>query len=94
MNKYYVYILANKKYWILYVWITNNLLRRIYEHKEWKLAWFTRKYFIKKLVYFEEYDNPQDAIFREKQLKKRKRDWKIELIEKNNLNWNDLYNVI
>jgi len=94
MNKGYIYILASKKNWVLYTWVTNNLNRRIFEHKDNISGWFTTKYIIKKLVYFEQYDDIRYAILREKQLKKRKRNWKIKLIEEENSEWNDLYNNI
>jgi len=67
---WYVYILASKKNWTLYIWVTSNLQRRIYEHKEWLVDWFTKKYDIKRLVYYEEHLNIEDAIYKEKQLKK------------------------
>jgi len=91
MNKGYVYILASKKDWVLYTWVTNNLSRRIFEHKDNTSEWFTNKYIVKKLVYFEQYDDIRYAILREKQLKKWKRDWKIKLIEEENLERDDLY---
>ena len=91
---YYVYILSSKKYWTLYIWVTNNLKRRIYEHKEWIIKWFTNKYKIKNLVYFEETIDIISAIEREKQLKAWNRKKEIELIEKNNVNWEDLYDEI
>ncbi len=95
MNKtWYVYILANKKDWVLYVWVTSDLIRRIYEHKEWFIDWFTKKYCVKKLVYYEECSDIKDAIVREKQLKWGNRQKKIELIESINKNWNDLYEDI
>jgi len=95
MNKiWYVYILASKKNGILYVWVTNNLLRRIYEHKQWTVDWFTKKYFVKKLVYYEECPSIESAILREKQLKWGSRQKKIELIEFKNKDWNDLYEEI
>lgn len=94
MNTYYVYILASKKNWILYIWVTNNLVRRIFEHKEWIIEWFTKKYFIKNLVYYETCSDINAAIKKEKQLKKWNRQWKIELIEKNNPDWKDLYDDI
>lgn len=92
MNKGYVYILASKKDWVLYVWVSNNLHRRIFEHKDNLSKWFTNKYIVKKLVYLEQYDDIRYAILREKQLKKWKRDWKIKLIEADNPNWDYLYN--
>ena len=92
MNKaYYVYILASKKNGVLYIGVTNNLIKRSYEHREGIVDGFTKKYFVKKLVYYEETSNIQIALQREKQLKNWKRDWKIALIEKENPGWDDLY---
>jgi len=91
---WYVYILASKKNWTLYIWVTSNLQRRIYEHKEWLVDWFTKKYDIKRLVYYEEHLNIEDAIYKEKQLKKWNRSWKIELIEEKNPLREDLYENI
>ena len=94
MNTYYVYILANKKWWTLYVWVTNNLLRRSFEHKNWMNDWFTKTYEIKYLVYYEMTNNIEQAIMREKQIKHRNREWKIRLIEKTNPQREDLFNNI
>lgn len=94
MKQYYVYILASKKDGVLYIGVTNNLVRRTYSHKEKFVEGFTKKYFVTKLVYYEIYNDSIEAIKREKQLKKWKRDWKIELIEKENPNWEDLYKEI
>ena len=94
MKEMYVYILANKLNGTLYVGVTNDLIRRIYEHKNKIIKGFTSKYDINQLVYYEIYDNEITAIQREKNLKHYKRDWKISLIEKFNPNWNDLYNDI
>jgi putative endonuclease len=91
MKEYYVYILASKKDGVLYIGVTNNLMRRVYEHKNSLNNGFTDKYFIGKLVYFEQTDSIETAIVREKQMKRWKREWKITLIEKNNPNWDDLY---
>lgn len=88
---WYVYILASRKNWTIYIWVTNNLKRRIYEHKEWLVDWFTKRYSIKSLVYYEIFENIGAAIYREKTLKKRNRSWKIELIEKENPQREDLY---
>ncbi|HRN27975.1 MAG TPA: GIY-YIG nuclease family protein [Ignavibacteriaceae bacterium] len=88
--KYYVYILASKRNGTLYIGVTNNLLRRITEHKEGLGSKFTQRYQIHMLVYFEEYASPQEAIAREKQLKWWHRKWKIELIETLNPEWKDL----
>jgi len=95
MNKiWYVYILANKKDGVLYIWVTNNLIRRIYEHKEWIADWFTKKYCVKNLVYYEECPSMESAIIREKQLKWGNRQKKIELINSINKHWGDLYREI
>ena len=95
MNKlWYVYIIASKKDWVIYVWVTNNLIRRIYEHKEWLVEWFTKKYLVKKLVYFEECADIEEAIQREKQLKWWSRADKIALINNSNPNREDLYEDI
>jgi len=90
----FVYILASKKDGVLYVGVTNDLLERTYQHKHNNNEGFTKKYFVKKLVYFEETPDIKEAIQREKQLKKWNRKWKIGLIEKSNQNWNDLYENI
>ena len=87
---YYVYILASKINGVLYIGVTNDLKRRVFEHKELGHG-FTQKYFVRRLVYFEETNSIFAAIRREKQLKKWKRTWKIELIEKENPEWRDLY---
>lgn len=91
MSQYYLYILASIKNGTLYVGMTNNLLKRIYEHKNDLVDGFTKKYGVHKLVYYEETDDVRIAIQREKQIKKWKREWKINLIEKNNPEWKDLY---
>ena len=90
-KQYYVYILASKKNGTLYIGVTNNLLRRVYEHKNDSIDGFTRKYGVHKLVYYEITGDIESAITREKRLKKWKREWKIEMIEKCNPEWNDLY---
>ncbi|MEX2200763.1 MAG: GIY-YIG nuclease family protein [Dongiaceae bacterium] len=87
----FVYILAGDENGTLYVGITSNLARRIYEHREELADGFTKKYGIKRLVYFEYSDDIRDALQREKNLKKWPRAWKIDLIEKANPNWHDLY---
>jgi putative endonuclease len=95
MNKqYYVYITTNKTNTVLYTGITNNLKRRIYEHKNKLLSGFTKKYNINKLVYYEIFDNSYYAIQREKQIKGGPRKKKIELIKNFNPNFNDLYDII
>jgi len=90
IHQYYVYILTNKKNGTLYIGMSNDLERRIFEHKKKLIAGFTKKYGLNKLVYFEQYQYVNDAILREKRLKKWKRQWKINLIEEENPNWNDL----
>ncbi len=91
MKSYYVYILSSEFNGTLYIGVTNNLLKRVYQHKNDLVDGFTKKYQIHNLVYFEEYNDIQEAILREKQIKRWKRTWKINLIEKDNLNWKDLY---
>lgn len=91
MKQCYVYILASKENGTLYIGVTNNLLKRVFEHKNDLIRGFTEKYSVHNLVYDERYDDIYSAIAREKRLKKWKRRWKIELIEKVNPNWKDLY---
>ncbi len=90
----YVYITTNKPKGVLYIGVTNNLARRAHEHKNYSVKGFSSKYNATKLVYVEEHFAPQEAIEREKQLKKWRRVWKIELIESINPDWNDLYETI
>ncbi len=87
---YWVYILCNKKYGTLYIGFTGDLKMRIYQHKVKEFEGFTSKYGIDKLLYYEEFDNPEDAIKKEKQMKVWRREWKINLIQKENPHWNDL----
>jgi putative endonuclease len=91
---YYVYILASRRDGAIYVGITNDLIRRVYEHQIKAVPGFTAKYNITRLVWFETYDDPVSAITREKELKKWKRAWKIQLIEKDNPKWDDRYESI
>jgi putative endonuclease len=90
-NQYYVYILASKRNGTLYIGVTSNLIKRVYEHKKNLVDGFTKKYNIHKLVYYEITKDIESAISREKQLKKWNRKWKLKLIEKNNPEWRDLY---
>ena len=90
VHQYYVYILASKIRGTLYVGMTNDLQRRVYEHKTGIKKGFTEKYGVNKLVYFETFQQVEEAIEREKNIKKWKRDWKIQLIERNNKKWLDL----
>jgi putative endonuclease len=86
--------MSNKKEGTLYIGVTSNLVKRVYEHKNSFVEGFTSKYYLKKLVYFELHETMEEAIKREKQLKKWNRQWKIELIEDKNIHWNDLYSSI
>ena len=89
-HQYYVYILSNKKNGTLYIGMTNDLERRMFEHKNKLIEGFTKNYGLNKLIYFEQFQYVSEAIKREKQLKNWNRDWKIDLIENENKNWNDL----
>jgi len=89
-HQYYVYILSNKKNGTLYIGVTNDLERRMFEHKNKLIQGFSSKYELFKLVYFEAFQYINDAIRREKQLKNWNRQWKIDLIEGQNKEWNDL----
>ncbi len=88
---YYVYMLANRKQGTLYIGVTNDLVRRIYEHREGLVESFTKRYHVDRLVYFETHDSIEAAIAREKKLKHWKRAWKTDLIERDNPDWRDLY---
>ncbi len=88
--KYWVYIACSKRNGTLYIGVTNNINRRIYEHKNKLINGFSSKYKIIHLVYVEEFSEIQEAIYREKKLKKWNRAWKIQLIESLNPNWEDL----
>ena len=89
-HQYYTYILASKKNGTLYIGVTNDLERRILEHKQKINEGFTSKYDVNMLVYFESFQYINDAILREKRLKKWNRQWKINLIEEENKDWKDL----
>ena len=93
-KQFFVYILSSQRNGTLYIGVTSNLVKRIWEHKNNQAEGFTRKYNVKNLVYFEIHDNAESAITREKQIKKWKRAWKIRLIEEKNPDWKDLYDVI
>lgn len=86
-----VYILASKKNGILYIGVTSNLVQRMWQHKEGLADGFSKKYRIKRLAWYEQHETMMSAITREKALKKWERAWKIELIEKENPQWRDLY---
>ena len=91
MKQYYIYILASRKNGTLYVGVTSDLLKRIYEHKQNLIDGFTKKYNVHTLVYYEAHNDIQEAIIREKQIKKWNRRWKLRLIEERNPEWRDLY---
>ncbi|MEI7511767.1 MAG: GIY-YIG nuclease family protein [Candidatus Peregrinibacteria bacterium] len=91
---FFVYILASGRNGTLYIGVTNNLERRIYEHKTGVFEGFTKKYAVHHLVYYECFGDIREAILREKQMKKWKREWKLNLIEKENPEWNDLYDTV
>jgi len=89
-KNYYVYMLASQKYGTLYVGVTGNLIRRIYQHAEQVMDSFTKKYNVHQLVYYEIHEDINEAILREKKIKKWNRQWKIRLIERSNPHWMDL----
>jgi len=91
---YYVYILASKIYGTFYVGVTNNLMRRVYEHKNDLIAGFTKQYGVKMLVYYEIHDEIESAIRREKSIKRWTRNKKIDAIQEMNPQWRDLYETI
>ena len=88
---YYIYIITNKPHGVLYIGVTNNLLNRINQHRQKILDGFSKKYNLTRLVYYEIFDDIEVAISREKQLKKWKRQWKINLINETNPTWRDLF---
>jgi putative endonuclease len=94
MKQSYVYILASGKNGTLYIGVTSDLVKRIYEHKQNIIDGFTKKYAIHTLVYYEMHEDIREAITREKRIKKWNRVWKLRLIEENNPEWRDLYNEI
>ena len=87
MKRYFVYILSSQRNGTLYIGVTNDLTKRVYEHKNNLVEGFTKKYEVHLLVYFEEFHNIDEAITREKQLKRWKRAWKLRLIESSNPEW-------
>ena len=94
MDNHYVYILASKKNGTIYVGVTGDLKRRVYEHKNKLTEGFTKKYDVTSLVHFEHFEDKWAAANRERMLKNWKRPWKIDLIEKLNPDWKDLYETI
>jgi putative endonuclease len=91
---YFVYILASRRYGTLYIGATNSLSKRLEDHRNGKGSLFVKRYGVFRLVHVESYDRSEEAIVREKQLKRWKRDWKIELIERENLEWRDLSDLV
>lgn len=91
MHTYYVYIIASKRNGTLYIGVTNDLIRRITEHKSGLVEGFSKRYKVNQLVYYEETPDITSAIVREKRLKKWRRAWKLRLIEEVNPDWRDLY---
>ena len=87
----YVYILASKRNGTLYVGVTSDLVQRIWEHKNDLVDGFTKRYGVHKFVWYEEYEDIEDAIQREKNIKRWRREWKLDLIEQMNPSWRDLY---
>jgi putative endonuclease len=90
-NYSYVYILASKPYGTLYTGVTGDLIQRVWQHREHCVAGFTSRYAVDQLVWYETHEDIMAAITREKQIKEWKRAWKIELIQKDNPHWRDLY---
>ena len=86
-----VYILASQRHGTLYVGVTSNLVKRVWEHKNNVVEGFTKKYSVHTLVWYELHESMESAIQREKAIKNWKRDWKIRMIEEQNLDWHDLY---
>ena len=93
-KQYYVYIMTNRRNTVLYVGVTNDLIRRVYEHKQKLVNGFTGKYNIVKLVYYEVFDDIENAILREKQIKAGSRQKKVQLIDGTNREWRDLYDEL
>jgi len=91
MKQYFVYILTSKKNGTLYVGVTSDLMKRIWQHKNKAVEGFTKKHDVDRLVHYEQTEDVRSALAREKQLKNRKRQWKIDLIEKENSGWINLY---
>ena len=91
MKSFFVYIMASKPYGVIYVGVTSDLVKRMWQHKEGITQGFTKDYQVKRLVYFEQHENAESAITREKRIKKWYRSMKVDLIEKQNPLWEDLY---
>ena len=90
-KQFYVYMLASKRNGTLYLGVTSDIVKRVWQHKNGLAEGFTKKYGIKRLVYYEIHEDAENAMKREKQLKKWRRAWKVELVEEKNSEWRDLY---
>jgi len=93
-ENFYVYILASQRRGTLYVGVTSNLIKRVYEHNSGLVDGFTKQYGVHRLVYYEIVENAESALMREKQIKKWNRAWKLKLIEESNPEWKDLYDSL
>jgi putative endonuclease len=94
MKEYYVYMICSKRNGTLYTGVTSDLIKRVYEHKNKLADGFSKKYDVHRLVWYESHETVEEAIVREKQIKKWNRRWKLKLIERDNPEWNDLYETI
>ena len=94
MHRYFVYILCSKRNGTLYIGVTSDLVRRIWEHRNDLVEGFTKRYGVHRLVWYELHKSMESAIQREKRLKEWRRTWKLELIERTNPDWEDLYDTI
>ena len=93
-HRYFVYMLASERNGTLYIGVTGDLPKRLGEHRQALIEGFTKKYGVHRLVWFEEFADVHDAILREKRIKKWRRAWKLELIEKMNPDWSDLFDQV
>jgi putative endonuclease len=94
MPRYYVYILTNRPKGVLYTGVTNDLVRRVFQHRDHEAFGFTSRYGVARLAYFEEHETAIEAIAREKAIKRWKRSWKFKLVESINPGWEDLWGMI
>jgi putative endonuclease len=94
MKEYYVYMICSKRNGTLYIGVTSDLVKRVYEHKNKLANGFSKKYDVHRLVWYESHETVEEAIVREKQIKKWNRRWKLRLIERDNPEWDDLYETI
>lgn len=94
MKEYYVYIMASKRNGTLYIGVTSDLIKRVWQHKSRETKGFTSKYKVSQLVYYEIHTDIVEAIKREKNIQAWERNWKLQLVEKNNPGWNDLHDSI